>query len=179
MARQRVYITQGVYSSTPFTGYGCGESVRGRESLVLSNAARGLVYSCASDDNVHAALNLPLLPPSSREPGRGGSLFHPSFLPLHYIIFHSFRRTFPSVALRSALFALTLFFLFSFVCVDLLFLFSSFCSYFMRAGVPSRRGESMKVETRQQGMRRYKECLYIDNTDIISARKLILKLIWP
>lgn len=118
MARQRVYITQSVYSSTLFTGYIAVVRASRKESKIselgLSNAARGLVYNRASNDNVHVALNLLLLPPSSREPGRGGSLFHPSFLPLHYIIFHSFRRTFPSVAsqLRSALFALFRFYSF-------------------------------------------------------------------
>lgn len=73
--RQRVYITRGVYSSTPFTGCTAvaGASEKERKSeLGLGDAARGLVYSRASDDNVHAALNLPLLPPSSRELGRGG-----------------------------------------------------------------------------------------------------------
>lgn len=49
-------------------------------------AARpALVYSRASDDNVHAALNLSLLGPY---PQSHRSL---SFLPLHYIIFHPFR----------------------------------------------------------------------------------------
>lgn len=128
------------------------ERARERKSeLGLSDAARGLVYSRASDDNVHAALNLPLLPPSSRELGRGGSpllFFHRFFLPLHYIIFHSFRRTFLSVASRCAppsspSFAITIFFLFSFVCVDLLLLFPFLCSYFIRAGVSSRLAEKV------------------------------------
>lgn len=135
---------------------GCGESEREKErgELGLSDAARGLVYSRASDDNVHAALNLPLLPPSSRELGRGvvppppSFFFHRSFLPLHYIIFHSFRRTFPSVASRCAppsspSFAITIFFLFSFVRVDLLLLFPFLCSYFIRAGVSSRLAEKV------------------------------------
>lgn len=69
-----------------------------------------MVYSRASDDNVHAALNLPPRTPTapSRRPTRQTTaflfplflffflIFPPFFplffLPLHYIIFHPFRR---------------------------------------------------------------------------------------
>lgn len=97
-----------MYIPAPRSRVCCGESERERKSeLGLSDAARGLVYSRASDDNVHAALNLPLLPPSSRELGRGGSPpFFSSFLftfALYHIPFLPSYVPECCVALRSAL----------------------------------------------------------------------------
>lgn len=171
--RPRVYI-----SSTPFTG-------KSESELSFSNVARGLVYSRASDDNVHAALNLPLSPPSSREPGRGGALFRRSFLPLHYIIFHSFRRTFPSVASRRAPPPSPSPFSFSSPSSVSTFLFPSLCSYFMRAGVSSRRGESTRItrdaSSHEDALTR-RTNVYVLITDSTSARKAgtdeCLQLIW-
>lgn len=86
---ESMYVTRGVYCST--LSRLCGERGRGgggesESELGLSNVARGLVYSRASDDNVHAALNLPLLPPSSwRFPFSSFlftfALYHIPFLP--------------------------------------------------------------------------------------------------
>lgn len=149
LRRRGVYITRGVYSGTPFTGYAlvakAGEEERG---FGPSNVARGLVYSRASDDNVHAALNLSLLPPSSREPGSRFpslsflfftlALYHIPFLPSYVPECRVAARPRPPRLLHP-------FFLLSFVCVDLLFLFPSLCSYFIRAGVSSRRGESAHI----------------------------------
>lgn len=109
--RRRVYITRGVYSSTPFTGYTlvAKASEKERAELGPGDVARGLVYSRASDDNVHAALNLSLslLPPSSREPARGGSLFSPFFFTfaLYHIPFLPSYVPECRVAMRSAFFA--------------------------------------------------------------------------
>lgn len=160
------------YHGTPRTCY--THDAGNGESVSVSSAA-ALVYSRASDDNVHAALNLPLLPPPVHPADR--SL---SFLSLHYIIFHPFRRSFLRVASPCSASFTSVFFIFIFSssssssssdsspsvsfpllscfvsCIGFLFststppfyLFFSPCSYFMRAGVSSPSGRTLPRITR-------------------------------
>lgn len=170
------------------------ERKRERENSVsVSSAARGLVYSCASDDNVHEALNLPLLPLHPRAGSRRGSFFgsfcrciisysipsavrSPSCVALRFVLSSSpaLFSSSSSSALPSSTFLLLLFFL---LLLYLLFLrsvsafwpfFSTICSCFMHAGVPSRRGESTRIirdasSHEDTSENEENECLYTDN----------------
>lgn len=149
-------------------------------SVSVSSVARGLVYSRASDDNVHAALNLPLLPPPAA--GRVAvrlsfsflfalALYHIPFLPscvpeLRRVALRPLRllRLSPSSLL------LLLFLLF-FVCVGLLPIFFDYllllyacrCPLFLYAerrerAYNSRRGQPRKIRRRVEN-----ECLYTGN----------------
>lgn len=148
------------------------ERARERKSeLGLSDAARGLVYSRASDDNVHAALNLPLLPPSSRELGRGGSppLFFSSFLftfALYHIPFLPSYVPECCVALRSALLAFFRHHHFLSLLLRLCRPSTSFSVslllLYTRRCLLSTRGESITLATQiATGMRRHGERMFM------------------
>lgn len=166
-----MYITRGVYSSTPFTD--CTAVARASESeLGLSDAARGLVYSRASDDNVHAALNLPLLPPSSRELGRCGSPFPPFFssflftFALYHIPFLPSYVPECCVALRSALLAFFRHHHFLSLLLRLCRPSTSFSVsllvLYTRRCLLSARGESITLATQTAtGMRRHGERMFM------------------
>lgn len=117
---------------------------RERRKADLVPAARGLVYSRASDDNVHAALNLSLLPPSLREPGSPRFPFSSFFFTfaLYHIPFLPSYVPECRVALRPVLSAFLTLSLFSASAASIFCFFFRLCSYFMHAGVSSRRGES-------------------------------------